>query len=198
MVGTPPMNDTVDLSTIILNYGPSWQYNPVSENSIEGGSVAYIANWTVPATNFPDYIAMYIRNQWALMMYTNNFLTGFITNTTYTVETSPQLYIQATYIVFLPITALVLGVYCAYISAYAIFAISFEYNRVDVAPWWLMEVTAATLPGLQTRYTTKQEVDIWRIKCMYPFEEDMVAQGHRGQMLELSAMEGETVDSNPA
>jgi len=200
VVGTPPMNETIDLSTVFLNYGPSWQSNPVSTNSLPGGSVSYIANWTVEASNFPDYIAMYIRNQWALMMYTNNFIEGFVVNTTYAVETGPQLYIQATYIVLLPITALILGVYCACMSVYIISRNSSEYEHVDIAPWWLLEVSAATLPGLGTRYATEREVARWstNIKCVYPVKHAGVAGrqngGAGGQVLELASAEGEGIN----
>jgi hypothetical protein len=46
---------------VFPNYGPSW-YNPVSAKSLPGGSVAYIANWTVEADNFADCIARYLTN----------------------------------------------------------------------------------------------------------------------------------------
>ncbi|TDL16444.1 hypothetical protein BD410DRAFT_795379 [Rickenella mellea] len=202
IVGTQPANGTTDLSTIFLNYGPLWQYNPVSTNSLPGGSVSYIANWTVDADNFPDYIAKYMRNQWALMIYSNNFIGGFIANTTYAVESSPELYIQATYIVILPIAALILGVYCACASVYTISIHRFEYARVDIAPWWLLEVVATTLPGLGTRYATHREVETWsnKIECVYPFEGGGVAEGHngsaRGQILRLSVTDEESAVSS--
>ena len=74
--------------------------------------MSYIANWTVKADRFSDYIAMYMRNQWALMIYTTNYLGGFVTKTPYSVKTQPQLYIQATAIVLLPVAALALSICC--------------------------------------------------------------------------------------
>jgi hypothetical protein len=56
------IDDRPTLGTVLLNYGPSWQYNPVSENSLPGGSVAYIANNTGSGVTFPALFSSYIRN----------------------------------------------------------------------------------------------------------------------------------------
>jgi len=172
VVGTAPNNGTIDLSTLFLNYGPSWQYNPVADNAIPGGSVAYIGNWTVEANNFADYIAMYMRNQWALMMYTNNYLGGFVTNTAYDVRTAPRLYIQATAVVIPPMVALVVCICCAGVCMWTMLSLGVWYECVDVAPWWLLNATGAALPGLERHNVSKPDFERWckQVQCMYSIE----------------------------
>ncbi|KIM71917.1 hypothetical protein PILCRDRAFT_82347 [Piloderma croceum F 1598] len=172
VVGTAPTDGTVDISTVFLNYGPSWQYSPVSANSLPGGSVTYIANWTVPADNFADFIAMYMRNQWALMMYTNNYIGGYVANTPYNVKTQPQLHIQATVIVLLPVVALSVCVCCAGVFLWAMLGLGVWYENIDVAPWWLLKATGATWAGLEGHNMKKPEFDMWckQMQCMYSIE----------------------------
>jgi hypothetical protein len=169
VVGKGPYNGVIDISTVFLNYGPSWQYNPVSANSLPGGSVSYIANLTTEADNFGDFIAMYIRNQWALMIYTNNFIEGFITNTPYRVRTQPQLYIQATIILVAPALALGVCVLCAVVCMFTMLRLGPWYDLVDIAPWWLMKATGVA-GGMGLRHeTNKSEFETWsnNVECVY-------------------------------
>jgi hypothetical protein len=168
VVGKGPYDGVIDISTVFLNYGPSWQYNPVSANSLPGGSVSYIANLTTEADNFGDFIAMYMRNQWALMMYTNNFIQGFVTNTPYRVRTQPQLYIQATTILVAPASALGVCVLCAFVCMFTMSRLGARYDQMDLAPWWLMKATGVVC-GLETN---KSEFKTWsnNVECVYSDE----------------------------
>ncbi|KIJ97062.1 hypothetical protein K443DRAFT_133926 [Laccaria amethystina LaAM-08-1] len=179
VVGKGPYNGVIDISTVFLNYEPSWQYNPVSANSLPGGSVSYIANLTTEADNFRDFIAMYIRNQWALMIYTNNFIEGFITNTPYRVRTQPQLYIQATIILVAPALALGVCVLCAVklaiwvfpdaVCMFTMLRLGPWYDLVDIDPWWLMKATGVA-GGMGLRHeTNKSEFETWsnNVECVY-------------------------------
>lgn len=169
VVGTGPKNGTIDLGTVFLNYGPSWQYNPVSANALPGGSVSYIANWTVEADRFSDFIAKYMRNQWVLMIYTTNYLEGFVTKTPYSVKTQPQVYIQATTIALLPVVALALSICCAGACMITMCRLHAWYGCVDVAPWWLLKATGAVLPGQEGRHASKREFETWsdQIRAVY-------------------------------
>lgn len=168
VVGTGPKNGTIGLDTVFLNYGPSWQYNPVSANSLPSGSVSYIANFTVEANNFSDFIATYMRNQWALVMYTTNYLEGFVAKTPYHVKTQPQLYIQATFIVLLPIAALGLTICCASVCIATMVKLGAWYERVDVAPWWLLKATGVVRPE-EGHHADKTEFETWcnQIRASY-------------------------------
>ena len=172
VVGKKPYKGMIDISTVFLNYGPSWQYNPVSANSLPGGSVSYIANLTREADNFGDFIAMYMRNQWALMMYTNNFIGGFIANTPYRVKTQPQLYIQATTLLVAPASALGVCILCAFFCMFTMSRLGDWYGRMDLAPWWLMKATGAT-SGMELGHEpSKLEFETWskNVKCVYSDE----------------------------
>ena len=169
VVGKGPYNGVIDISTVFLNYGPSWQYNPVSANSLPGGSVSYIANVTTEAANFADFIAMYMRNQWALMMYTNNFIGGFVTNTSYHIKTQPQLYIQATNILVAPALALGVCVLCAFVCMSTMLRLGARYDLVDIAPWWLMKATGVAR-GIELGHeTNKLAFETWsnNVGCVY-------------------------------
>lgn len=167
VVGKGPYNSIIDISTVFLNYGPSWQYNPVSGNSMPGGSVSYIANLTTEADNFGDFIAMYMRNQWALMMYTNNFI-GSATNTPYRVRTQPQLYIQATTMLVAPASALGVCVLCAFVCMFTMSRLGDWYGLTDLAPWWLMKATGVAC-GMELN---KSEFETWsnNVECVYSDE----------------------------
>ncbi|EDR01077.1 uncharacterized protein LACBIDRAFT_333588 [Laccaria bicolor S238N-H82] len=169
ILGKGPYDGDIDISTAFLNYGPSWQYNPVSGNSLPGGSVSYIANVTTEVDNFADYIAMYMRNQWALMMYTNNFIRGFVTNTPYRIKTQPQLYIQATTILIAPASALGVCVLCAFICMFTMSRLGLWYGLVDIAPWWLMKATGVACGRGLGHETKKSEFETWSndVKCVY-------------------------------
>jgi hypothetical protein len=172
VVGKGPYNGVIDISTVFLNYGPSWQYNPVSANSLPGGSVSYIANLTTEANNFGDFIAMYIRNQWALMMYTNNFIQGSLTNTPYRVRTQPQLYIQATTILVAPASVLGVCVLCAFVCMFTMSGLGAWYDLMDLAPWWLMKATGVAW-GMEFRQeANKSEFETWssNVECVYSDE----------------------------
>ena len=172
VVGKGPYNGVIDISTVFLNYGPSWQYNPVSANSLPGGSVSYIANLTTDADNFGDFIAIYIRNQWALVAYTNNFIQGFVTNTSYRVRTQPQLYIQATTILVAPASALGVCVLCAFVCMFTMSRLGARYGVVDVAPWWLLKATGVACGMERGHETSKSEFETWsnNVECVYSDE----------------------------
>lgn len=166
VVGKGPYNGVIDISTVFLNYARSWQYNPVSGNSLPGGSVSYIANVTTDADNFGDFIAMYMRNQWALMMYTNNFIQWSVINTPYHVRTQPQLYIQATTILVAPASALGVCVLCAIVCLFTMLRLGAWYGLVDIAPWWLMKATGVAELAHETN---KSEFETWSntVECVY-------------------------------
>jgi len=172
VVGKGPYNGIIDISTVFLNYGPSWQYNPVSANSLPGGSVSYIANLTTEADNFGDFIAMYIRNQWALMMYTNNFIQRFITNTPYRVWTQPQLHIQATTILVAPASVLGVCVLCAFVCMFTMSRLGALYGLMDLAPWWLMKATGVACGMELGHEMNKSEFETWsnNVECVYSDE----------------------------
>ncbi|KIK04867.1 hypothetical protein K443DRAFT_92165 [Laccaria amethystina LaAM-08-1] len=187
VVGKGPYNDVIDISTVFLNYGPSWQYNPVSGNSLPGGSVSYIANLTTEADNFGDFIALYMRNQWALMMYSNNFIQGSVTNTPYRVRTEPQLYIEATTILIAPASALGVCVLCAFVCMFTMWRLGGWYGFVDIAPWWLMKATGAMGCGKELGHeTNKSEFETWsnNVECEY----DEVSDAGTRQLTLMSAV----------
>ena len=174
IIGSGPENGTLGMATLFLNYGPSWQYNPVSENSLPGGSVSYIANFTTAAPTFPIFIATYMRNQWALMMYSNNLISPFVTNSSYAVRTPPQLHIQATAILAIPLVALVFCIGCAITGIWMNGRLGSWYGRVDIAPWWLMKAVNVT-PGLAAGEVNEKEFEQWAEQkyCRY----DITGQG---------------------
>jgi hypothetical protein len=178
VVGRGPQNGTVDVGTLFLNYGPSWQYTPASANSIPGGSISYIANFTTDALNYPDYIMTYMRNQWALMMYSNNFIGGFVTNTSYAVQTPPQLHIQATVVLLVPLVGLVICIGCAGACLWTMWRLGTWYEHVDIAPWWLMKAFGM-VPGLGNSEVSKAEFSQWAgdTQCAYVVDQRSAGVG---------------------
>lgn len=181
-VGNGPENGTVGVATLFLNYGPSWQYTPTQGNSIPGGTVSFIANFTTEASTFPEFIAAYIRNQWALMMYANNFITPLTKNTSYEVQTEPSIHIQATAILVIPVSALVFCVGCAAVGVLMMRNLGAWYKCVDNAPWWLLKVVNAT-PGLVGE-VNEDEFQRWAEErhCRYAVNDQDAA---RRRVLEL-------------
>src|SRR5277367_5967760 len=108
VIGTV-INDRPTMGTAMLNYGPSWQYNPVSENSLPGGSISYIANNTGPGVSFPALFSSYIRNQWMLMAYSIAPQSGQQISLPFVGSGPNKLYISLTTVSVLPSSALVIG-----------------------------------------------------------------------------------------
>ena len=183
IVGTGPQNGTLGVATLFLNYGPGWQYNPVSTNSLPGGSVSYVANFTTDAPTFPVFISTYIRNQWALMMYSNNFISPFVTNTSYAVVTDPLIHIRATAVLAIPLTALLLCVGCAISSLWMIGNLGARYKRMDMAPWWLLKALNA-MPGLDDREANEDEFNQWAEQkyCLYEVDGSKNFEPRRGML----------------
>ncbi|OCK73030.1 hypothetical protein K432DRAFT_256489, partial [Lepidopterella palustris CBS 459.81] len=139
VIGTV-INGRPTLATALLNYGPSWQYNPVSQNSLPGGSVSYIANNTGPGVSFPALFASYIRNQWALMAYSITPQSGAQLLQQFDGGSGPKkLYIRMTLVAIAPAIALVVGIFCT-LRAW-ILTITHRYwiNRVEFESWWLLK-----------------------------------------------------------
>ena len=159
-VGPGPVDGRFGVSTLFLNYGPSWQYTPISGNSIPGGTVSYIANFTSDAPTFPIFMSTYIRNQWALMLYSNNFIPLFVKNTSYDVLTEPNIHIQGTAILAIPLAALISCIGCAAIGVWMMRHLGAWNERVDNAPWWFMKAINAA-PGLGDQEVTEEEFQRW-------------------------------------
>jgi hypothetical protein len=146
----PPVNHTSNVvigtvidgrpttGTVMLNYGPSWQYNPVSENSLPGGSVSYIANNTGAGVSFPALFSAYIRNQWTLMAYSIAPQSGQHISLSF-VGPGPNtsLYISVTVISVLPSTALAIGLLVTLRAWVCTIRQRRWVNRVEFESWWL-------------------------------------------------------------
>jgi len=171
VVGPGPVNGTYGMSTIFLNYGPSWQCSPSYDNAIPGFTVSYVANFTTDAPTFPIFIATYIRNQWALTMYTSNFVAPYLKNTSYDVTMEPSIHIQATAILAVPLASLVFCIGCAAYSVWMTRRLGAWYKRVETAPWWLMKAVNAT-PGLGDLEANEDEFAEWaeQKRCWYEVE----------------------------
>ena len=98
-------------TTVMLNYGPAWQYNPTAENAIPGGSVSFIANNTGQGVSFPQLCAAYIRNQWTLMAYSIPRQCGLQRPLAFTGPSPIRLYISLTTASILPGLALLLELF---------------------------------------------------------------------------------------
>jgi len=141
----PVVNDQPRISTVLLNYGPSWQYNPVSENSLPGGSVSYIANNTGPDVSFPILFTSYIRNQWTLMAYSIPHQSGNCLSHTFIGSGPNQLYISVTGVIALPLVALGLGLLLTIYAWISTVRHRRWVNRVEFEPWWLVKALCPEL-----------------------------------------------------
>lgn len=135
------VGDQPTYATALLNYGPSWQYNPVSENTLPGGSVVYIANNTSPNHNitFPDVFASYIRNQWALMAYSITPQSGRQVSLEFDGIGPSELFITLTSVAILPLLALVIGLLFTIRAAYCTIGNRSWVSRVQFDSWWLIK-----------------------------------------------------------
>ena len=144
VIGTV-IDDRPTMGTAMLNYGPSWQYNPVSENALPGGSISYIANNTGPGISFPTLFSSYIRNQWALMAYSIAPQSGQQISQRFDGSGAEKLYISVTLLSVLPASALVLGLLAIVRAWYCVMRQRHWVNRVEFESWWLVK---ALHPGL--------------------------------------------------
>ena len=139
------VNDRPTAATMLLNYGPSWQYNPDSENTLPGGSVSYIANNTGPDVSFPALFASYIRNQWTLMAYSIPRQSGAVLSLPFFGSGPQQLYISVTTVVVFPIFALAIGLLA---TSVALMGTIYRYkwvNRVEFESWWVLKALSPRL-----------------------------------------------------
>jgi hypothetical protein len=135
----PLVNNQPTMGTGVLNYGPSWQYTPVSSSWLPGGSVSYIANITGPGVSFPDLFASYIRNQWALMAYSMAPQSYHQVSAEFDGLGPDELFISLTIIVLLPLSALVIGLF---VTVWAIIVTIQKrrwVSRVEFESWWLVK-----------------------------------------------------------
>lgn len=189
----PVINDRPSVSTVVLNYGPSWQYSPPG-----GNSIPYIANITGPEGTFASLCAAYIRNQWTLMAYSLARQTGDQLPATFTGSGPNRLYISVTDIVVLPLFGLGLGLL---VTVYAVIS-NFRHrrwvNRVEFESWWLVKALSPELyrPGYgnatekdlrnacrgyrvsyQDSSPEQQDVGYLRLCSAAPGEEDIEVEG---------------------
>jgi hypothetical protein len=136
VIGTV-VNDRPTMATALLNYGPSWQYNPVSENSLPGGSVSYIANNTGPGVSFPALFSSYIRNQWTLMAYSIAPQSGQQISLSFAGSGPNKLFISVTILIVLPSSALVIGLLMIIRAWLCTIRQRHWVNRVEFESWWL-------------------------------------------------------------
>jgi hypothetical protein len=134
------VNDRPTPATALLNYGPSWQYNPVSENTLPGGSVSFIANNTGTLVSFPDLFASYVRNQWALMAYAIAPLSGAQKSQQFVgASTQSKLFIRVTSIAIVAVTALVIGLVITLRAWLVTIRLRYWVDRVEFEGWWLVK-----------------------------------------------------------
>jgi hypothetical protein len=138
VIGTV-IDDQPTMGTALLNYGPSWQYNPVSENTLPGGSVSYIANNTGPETSFPALFSSYIRNQWTLMAYSIAPQSGQQIPLSFVGSGPNQLYISLTIVSLFPFSALVIGLLVTLRAWICTIRQRRWVNRVEFESWWLVK-----------------------------------------------------------
>jgi hypothetical protein len=138
VIGTV-INDRPTMGTAMLNYGPSWQYNPVSENSLPGGSVSYIANITGTGVSFPALFSSYIRNQWMLMAYSITPQSGQTIPLSFVGSGPNKLYISLTIVSVLPSSALFIGLLVTLRAWVCTISQSRWVNRVEFESWWLIK-----------------------------------------------------------
>jgi hypothetical protein len=146
------------MATGVLNYGPSWQYSPVAESFLEGGSVSYIANNTGPGVSFPDLFASYIRNQWALMAYSMSPQCLQHIKTDFEGSTSSRLFISVTAIAVLPLSALVLGLFTTLIAFFVTLRQRYWVQRVEFEGWWLFKALRPDLRDEANGDATRKEL----------------------------------------
>jgi hypothetical protein len=144
VIGTV-VDDRPTMGTAMLNYGPGWQYNPVSENSLDGGSVSYIANNTGPGVSFPALFSAYIRNQWTLMAYSIAPQSGQQVSLPFVGSGSNKLYIRLTSVSVVPFSALLVGLAITVRSWLCTSRHHHWVNRVEFESWWLVK---ALRPGM--------------------------------------------------
>jgi len=138
VIGTV-IDDRPTMGTALLNYGPSWQYNPVSENSLPGGSVSYIANNTGAGVTFPALFSAYIRNQWALTAYAITPQSGPQISLPFVGSGPNQLYISLTAVIWLPFSALAIGLLVILRAWVCTIRQRRWVNRVEFDSWWLVK-----------------------------------------------------------
>ncbi|KAK6335880.1 hypothetical protein TWF730_003254 [Orbilia blumenaviensis] len=142
------VNDRPTLATAMLNYGASWQYNLVSENSLPGGSVSYIANNTGADVRFSDFFASYIRNQWALIAYAIPRQTYKKLEQNFSGTGPKKLFISVTLVAVFPVTALTIGLLVTLRALVATMTKKYWVNRVEFEGWWLLKALRPDLyPG---------------------------------------------------
>ena len=134
------IDDRPTLATAMLNYGPSWQYSPISDNSLPGGSVTYIANNTGPGVDtFAALFASYIRNQWTLMAYSIPRQSGKQLSVPFSGTGPEKLFVRLTAISALPATALVVGLVIILRAFILTIIRRYWINRVEFESWWLVK-----------------------------------------------------------
>jgi hypothetical protein len=138
VIGTV-IDDRPTMGTAMLNYGPSWQYNLVSENSLPGGSVSYIANNTGTGVSFPALFSSYIRNQWTLMAYSITPQSGQHIYLPFAGLGPNKLYISITSVSLLPASALVIGLLITLRAWICTIRKRHWVNRVEFESWWFIK-----------------------------------------------------------
>jgi hypothetical protein len=135
----PLVNNRPTMGTGVLNYGPSWQYTPVSGGSLPGGSISFIANNTGPGVSFPDLFASYIRNEWALMAYSMAPQSYYGISAEFDGFGSDKLFIGLTIIAVLPLSALVVGLIMTMWACIVTIKERRWVSRVEFESWWLVK-----------------------------------------------------------
>jgi hypothetical protein len=158
VIGTV-INDRPTMGTAFLNYGPSWQYNPVGGNALPGGSISYIANNTGAGVSFSALFASYVRNQWTLMAYSITPNAGKKLSRSFKGSGPNKLYIQITAIGVLPCMALVIGILVS-LRAW-IYTIRYHYwvNRIEFESWWLVKALRADMYDAGYCNATEKDFD---------------------------------------
>jgi hypothetical protein len=133
------IDDQPTMGTAMLNFGPGWQYNQLSGDSLPGGSVSYIANITGPGVSFPTLFTSYVRNQWALMAYSIAPQSGQKIALPFIGSGPDQLYISLTLVTVLPFAALVIGLLVTLRASICTIRQRRWVNRVEFESWWLIK-----------------------------------------------------------
>ena len=152
------IGDRPTMATGVLNYGPSWQYSPVSESFLDEGSVSYIANNTGPGVSFPDLFASYIRNQWALMAYSMSPQCSQHIEAVFEGTTSSRLFIGVTVVALAPLSALVLGLFVSIIALFVTLRQRYWVQRIDFEGWWLFKTLRLDLMDIESGDATRKEL----------------------------------------
>jgi hypothetical protein len=135
----PLVENRPTMGTGVLNYGPSWQYTPVSSGSLPGGSVSYIANNTGPGVSFPDLFASYIRNQWALTSYAMAPQSYHQISASFDGLASDRLFIGLTIIAVLPLSGLIIGLFMTVWACIVTIKERHWVSHVEFESWWLVK-----------------------------------------------------------